>query len=89
MRSIPYSHYSRTPLTEAYAAEYEALREQYASEMEQWEADWMEFLQNKYTGKPKIGLILGSGLGVLADEIKNPIKIPKKFKITSSMSAIL
>jgi len=35
-----------------------------------------QFLQNKYTGKPKIGLILGSGLGVLADEIKNPIKIP-------------
>ena len=26
--------------------------------------------------KPKIGLILGSGLGVLADEIKNAVKIP-------------
>ncbi|MBS4173342.1 purine-nucleoside phosphorylase [Bacillus sp. FJAT-49736] len=35
-----------------------------------------KFLQNKYTGKPSIGLILGSGLGVLADEIKNPVKIP-------------
>jgi purine-nucleoside phosphorylase len=35
-----------------------------------------QFLQNKYTGKPKIGLILGSGLGVLAEEIKNPVRIP-------------
>ncbi|TFI41547.1 purine-nucleoside phosphorylase, partial [Diaphorobacter sp. DS2] len=35
-----------------------------------------EFLKNKYTGQPKIGLILGSGLGVLADEIEEPVKIP-------------
>jgi purine-nucleoside phosphorylase len=34
------------------------------------------FLKKKYKQKPKIGLILGSGLGVLADEIKNPVKIP-------------
>ncbi len=35
-----------------------------------------QFLKRKYTGHPKIGLILGSGLGVLADEIGNPVKIP-------------
>ncbi|WP_433742964.1 purine-nucleoside phosphorylase [Falsibacillus pallidus] len=35
-----------------------------------------EFLKNKYTGTPAIGLILGSGLGVLADEIENPVRIP-------------
>ncbi len=35
-----------------------------------------EFLKQKYTNTPKIGLILGSGLGVLADEIENPVKIP-------------
>jgi purine-nucleoside phosphorylase len=34
------------------------------------------FLKTKYKQKPKLGLILGSGLGVLADEIKNPVKIP-------------
>nr|WP_263325841.1 purine-nucleoside phosphorylase [Neobacillus sp. Marseille-Q6967] len=34
------------------------------------------FLKGKYTTVPKVGLILGSGLGVLADEIQNPIKIP-------------
>jgi purine-nucleoside phosphorylase len=34
------------------------------------------FLKTKYKQKPKVGLILGSGLGVLADEIKNPVKIP-------------
>lgn len=33
------------------------------------------FISSKSTVKPKIGLILGSGLGVLADEIENPVKI--------------
>ncbi|MED1204940.1 purine-nucleoside phosphorylase [Heyndrickxia acidicola] len=40
--------------------------------------DAAHFLKNKYTGRPNIGLILGSGLGVLADEIKNPVRIPYK-----------
>ncbi|MGE7119662.1 purine-nucleoside phosphorylase [Peribacillus sp. NPDC046944] len=35
-----------------------------------------EFIKNKVEGTPDIGLILGSGLGVLADEIENPIIIP-------------
>lgn len=35
-----------------------------------------KYLQSKYKQTPKIGLILGSGLGVLADEIENPVKIP-------------
>lgn len=34
------------------------------------------FLQEKYKKKPKVGLILGSGLGILADEIEQPVKIP-------------
>jgi purine-nucleoside phosphorylase len=34
------------------------------------------FLKGKYEKTPKIGLILGSGLGVLADEIIEPTKIP-------------
>ncbi|MCJ7842390.1 purine-nucleoside phosphorylase [Lederbergia sp. NSJ-179] len=33
------------------------------------------FLEGKIASKPKVGLILGSGLGVLADEIDNPVKI--------------
>lgn len=33
-------------------------------------------LKTKYEDSPRIGLILGSGLGVLADEIENPVKIP-------------
>jgi purine-nucleoside phosphorylase len=33
------------------------------------------FLKEKYAKTPKVGLILGSGLGVLADEIENPVKI--------------
>ncbi|MDE3839471.1 purine-nucleoside phosphorylase [Bacillus methanolicus] len=35
-----------------------------------------QFLKGKYAKTPRIGLILGSGLGVLADEIENPVKIP-------------
>ncbi|MDT0160063.1 purine-nucleoside phosphorylase [Bacillus sp. AG4(2022)] len=35
-----------------------------------------QFLKEKYGETPKIGLILGSGLGVLADEIEQPVKIP-------------
>jgi purine-nucleoside phosphorylase len=34
-----------------------------------------QFLKEKYENAPKIGLILGSGLGVLADEIEQPVKI--------------
>ncbi|MGD6841470.1 purine-nucleoside phosphorylase [Bacillus infantis] len=35
-----------------------------------------QFLKEKYGETPKIGLILGSGLGVLAEEIEQPVKIP-------------
>lgn len=34
------------------------------------------FLKGKFNQQPKIGLILGSGLGVLAEEIENPVRIP-------------
>ncbi|WP_054859601.1 purine-nucleoside phosphorylase [Gracilibacillus sp. JCM 18860] len=34
-----------------------------------------KYLQQQLDKKPQIGLILGSGLGMLADEIKNPTKI--------------
>ena len=33
------------------------------------------YIKSKINISPSIGLILGSGLGVLADEIENPIKI--------------
>ena len=34
-----------------------------------------DYIKSKINEVPQIGLILGSGLGVLADEIENPIKI--------------
>ncbi|UII54710.1 purine-nucleoside phosphorylase [Cytobacillus spongiae] len=34
------------------------------------------YLNERYDNQPKIGLILGSGLGVLAEEIEQPTKIP-------------
>ena len=33
------------------------------------------YIKTKTDIKPTIGLVLGSGLGVLADEIENPVKI--------------
>ncbi len=35
-----------------------------------------EYIRNLYSQQPTVGLILGSGLGVLADEIMNPVAIP-------------
>lgn len=35
-----------------------------------------EFIKSQIKTSPEIGIILGSGLGVLADELENPIKIP-------------
>jgi purine-nucleoside phosphorylase len=35
-----------------------------------------QYVQSKIKVTPEIGLILGSGLGILAEEITNPIKIP-------------
>src|SRR5699024_6528928 len=35
-----------------------------------------EFIQREVTTTPEVGLILGSGLGVLGDEIENPALIP-------------
>jgi purine-nucleoside phosphorylase len=36
----------------------------------------VSFIEGQLNGRPEIGLILGSGLGVLAEEIENPVKIP-------------
>lgn len=36
----------------------------------------VRYIEPKLTEKPTIGLVLGSGLGVLADEIENPVIIP-------------
>ncbi|MBN6188479.1 purine-nucleoside phosphorylase [Aneurinibacillus sp. BA2021] len=39
-------------------------------------AEVQAYIQDKANRQPEIGLILGSGLGVLADEIKDPVVIP-------------
>ncbi|MGI6226379.1 MAG: purine-nucleoside phosphorylase [Peptococcales bacterium] len=36
----------------------------------------IQFLRNKINNIPQVGLILGSGLGILAEEITNPLLIP-------------
>ena len=35
-----------------------------------------EYIRSKYTGEPKIALVLGSGLGAFADELTDAVKIP-------------
>ncbi|MDF2946938.1 MAG: purine-nucleoside phosphorylase [Bacillales bacterium] len=35
-----------------------------------------EYIRNKINNNPRVGLILGSGLGVLAEEVKNSVVIP-------------
>jgi purine-nucleoside phosphorylase len=35
-----------------------------------------EFIGSKYAGKPKVAVVLGSGLGAFADEVENPVSIP-------------
>lgn len=39
-------------------------------------AEAKSFIESKMTAKPTLGLVLGSGLGVLADEIKHPVILP-------------
>ncbi|MEC3421712.1 purine-nucleoside phosphorylase, partial [Bacillus cereus] len=34
------------------------------------------YLKEKFQETPQVGLILGSGLGVLADEIENAVTVP-------------
>ena len=34
------------------------------------------FIQSRWPGQPKVGIILGTGLGGLAEEIENAVKIP-------------
>jgi purine-nucleoside phosphorylase len=36
----------------------------------------MKLLQSRWNGKPRVGIILGTGLGGLAEEIQNALKIP-------------
>ncbi|WP_164668708.1 purine-nucleoside phosphorylase [Virgibacillus doumboii] len=37
-----------------------------------------KYIKEQLNGTPEIGLILGSGLGVLADKIENPVTLPYK-----------
>lgn len=39
-------------------------------------AESAQYITDKITKKPQIGLVLGSGLGALAEEIKDPVYIP-------------
>ena len=36
----------------------------------------MKLLQSRWNGKPRVGIILGTGLGGLAEEIQNALRIP-------------
>lgn len=38
--------------------------------------DAKKLLQSRWNGQPKVGIILGTGLGGLSDEIQNAVKVP-------------
>ncbi|UOQ93648.1 purine-nucleoside phosphorylase [Halobacillus shinanisalinarum] len=46
--------------------------------MKNYNQEAAAFIQEKLSAQPTVGLILGSGLGVLADEIENPVMISYK-----------
>jgi hypothetical protein len=48
MRSIPFLHYSRTPLIEVYAAAYEGIYKCHNEEFSSWLAEWEGFINEKY-----------------------------------------
>jgi hypothetical protein len=48
MLSIPYFHYKRIPLKEAYETEYQKIVPQYEKAFSKWLQEWNEFIQDKY-----------------------------------------
>lgn len=48
MKSIPYFHFSRRPLHEVYAKEYDMLQKKHISDVSSWASGWILFLKEKY-----------------------------------------
>ncbi|MBJ6361821.1 hypothetical protein ACFOQM_11040 [Paenibacillus sp. GCM10012307] len=48
MRSIPYLHYSRRPLSYVFEQEFRILHQSYNSRLQEWEKEWKEFIASKY-----------------------------------------
>ncbi|WP_052019762.1 hypothetical protein [Mesobacillus boroniphilus] len=48
MRSIPYFHYSRIPLEEAYPEDFRFFSAIYKQELEAWKQEWFDILHQKY-----------------------------------------
>lgn len=49
MRSIPFLHYSRTPLAEAYPTDYEQIYKLHREELAIWLVEWRRFIDLKYS----------------------------------------
>lgn len=48
MRSIPYFHYSRIPLSEVYEKDYLQISKRYDKELAEWLSEWTNFIEQKY-----------------------------------------
>lgn len=48
MRSIPYLHYSRRPLSEVFQQEYKLLNTAFKVELSRWLDEWREYIADKY-----------------------------------------
>lgn len=53
MRSIPYLHYSRRPLSEVFDQEYQLLRDAYKTWLSRWLDEWQEYITDKYKREEK------------------------------------
>lgn len=48
LTSIPYFHYSRTPLKDVFSDEYESVVLTHGCELKEWKARWSELIEKKY-----------------------------------------
>lgn len=49
MRTIPYLHYSRTPLVDVFQRQYEEVRHKYAGDITAWLKEWERSINKKYS----------------------------------------
>ncbi|WP_368502757.1 hypothetical protein AB3N04_00005 (plasmid) [Alkalihalophilus sp. As8PL] len=48
LRSIPYFHYKRLPLSEVYAEDYHSLTQKFGEDLNEWKEEWEQFIAEKY-----------------------------------------
>jgi hypothetical protein len=58
MRSIPYLHFKRIPLKEAFPQEYKQILLQYQNKLDAWLLDWNTYIYTKYSNQSSLNFDL-------------------------------